>query len=60
MENMLEGVLDKKTIKTMADTLLSKTLDEVKQFCIDRIMNIESYDENIVTPVGFTKNKVQS
>jgi hypothetical protein len=59
MENMLDGVIDKEFFKPMADKLLNKTLDEVKQFCIDRIMDIESYDEDIITPVGFTKNKVQ-
>ena len=60
MENMLEGISDKKDIKLMSKKLLNKTLDEVKQFCIDRIMDIETYDEDIITPVGFNRNQSQS
>jgi len=44
VENMLGDTLNKKDIKAMAKSFKGKTLDTIKQSCIDRIMDIETYE----------------
>ena len=45
MTFMLSGINTDDEIKVLAKDLKGNTLDEVKQFCMDKIMDLGSYDE---------------
>lgn len=52
--NLLGDILSKGAIKELSASLVGNTLDEIKQKCIDIIMNIESYKPKERRRVGFS------
>jgi len=54
LDNMLEGLKLKDSTDVLAGTLIGKTLDEIKQFCLDKIMNLKSYTGK-QSKIGFNK-----
>ena len=47
---MLNNICTENEITTFSDELAGKTLDEIKQFCLDKIMSLPTYAK--------TKNKL--
>lgn len=52
---MLNQICTEEEIDIISDELKGQTLDEIKQFCIDKIMDISHYEIRKKT-IGF-KNK---
>jgi hypothetical protein len=53
VDGMLGGLFTQDEITTFSTEMKGKTLDYIKQFCIDKIMDIKSYDNNRRNKVGF-------
>ena len=52
MINMIGDIFEPTQVVDFARELVGSTLDEIKQFCIDKIMDIDSY--KVTKKIGFT------
>jgi SpoVK/Ycf46/Vps4 family AAA+-type ATPase len=52
MMNMIGDIFEPTEVVDYARELVNSTLDEIKQFCIDKIMDIDSY--KVTKKIGFT------
>jgi len=55
VEKMIGDLFSKEDIDTFVNELIGQPLDFIKQFCIDKIMKLNSYTHNKKKQVGFKK-----
>lgn len=60
VSGMLTGLFEPKEIKAFAKDLSGSTLDYIKQFCLDKIMDIETFDSGRRSVIGFQSHKKAS
>jgi SpoVK/Ycf46/Vps4 family AAA+-type ATPase len=52
---ILSNIFNETEIEVFSDELKGKTLDQIKQFCLDKIMDLETYQSSKKT-IGFSGN----
>lgn len=52
---MLSGLFEEAELKEYSSELKGHTLDAIKQFCLDKIMDIKTYQTKKSNPIGFGK-----
>lgn len=57
VNSMVSDLYSKEECEEIANSLIGKTLDEVKHFCMDKIMDIKSYEKPKQKQIGFLSNK---
>lgn len=55
INKLLYDLFSDEEIKVFANDLKGETLDFIKQFCIDKIMDLKTYNPNERKSIGFTK-----
>lgn len=55
MKNMLQGLFDDKEIRNFSEQIKGESLDTIKQFCLDKIMDIKSHIKSNKSRIGFIK-----
>lgn len=53
IKGMLEGICKEDEMEKFSEEMKNKTLDQIKQFCLDKIMDIRSYNSNRRKQIGF-------
>lgn len=53
---MLNGIFSDEDLYLFADELKGETLDFIKQFCINKLMDLKSYSNRNNKTIGFHKN----
>lgn len=57
VKGMIGGLFEEKDTQKFAKDLVGHTLDQIKQFCVDKIMDIKTYDKKDRNPIGFFANR---
>ena len=55
VSKMLSGLFEENMLREYANELKGQTLDCIKQFCLDKIMDIKTHQTKKSSPIGFSK-----